>query len=435
MTKGAMADKKLILICMLVAAVAVLAFSPAYADTEPPTVSILSPMHGTSTSPSAVSNSPTGDGFKVQVSVWGDKAISSVAVEYCDGSDPNPDGCTWTSAAATQNDTYDCGTGCGVYEATLSPAQGNDYWLRASATSADGTGYSSDQRTGNDARYTYITLLEAKTGTGTLLARDNSSRLCMDCHKKIVSHSSQNTDTSYGNWQTVCLDCHTPHSTSNIYLIKEQFMTPNSGLKTVKFWNTTTLYNGSGAYVDGGASPPESTQAICQVCHTQTGGATPRWRNSGTTSTHFYDRECTECHFHDGGFKGSGDCNSCHGFPPKPGDGKDPIGGSGGKGAHVALNGAHVDEASLPAPDAATYGPGLTQCYVCHPMDDATHPQGDGAADIAIGVVNSFDGNGSYLPQFLGVPGESDNSTPKTCSNVNCHFGVETPRWSCPGDE
>ncbi len=63
-------------------------------------------------------------------------------------------------------------------------------------------------------------------------------------------------------------------------------------------------------------------------------------------------------------------------------------------------------------------------------MSDASHPENDKSVDIGFGfdIANRFDG--SVPVQYLGDP--TDNVTPKTCSNVNCHFGKETPQWDCP---
>jgi hypothetical protein len=65
-------------------------------------------------------------------------------------------------------------------------------------------------------------------------------------------------------------------------------------------------------------------------------------------------------------------------------------------------------------------------------MNDTSHPDGkmgDSQAEMGfVGVVNSFDTSGS--PTYGGDP--TEDTTPKTCSNVNCHFGKETPAWDCP---
>jgi predicted CxxxxCH...CXXCH cytochrome family protein len=202
--------------------------------------------------------------------------------------------------------------------------------------------------------------------------------------------------------------------------------------------------------------------------HTNGGtGLTPSWNDTtylGTTpltstdcnKCHYYDggQNCSGCHYVDteGDFVGTddvsfankelhidgtvtakGNCDSCHGFPPMPADGYSNINSTGGKGAHWAelTNGAHIDNGTLPAPDATSYSTALTQCYRCHPMSDSSHPENDGGADVQVrDDIYTFDGGS---PVYNGKQG-ADATIPKTCSNVSCHFGNETPRWSCPSD-
>ena len=121
------------------------------------------------------SKPPSGtNDFKVQVQVWNDVAWNSVTdyvnVGYCLDNPPgsvNPETCTftWTPNNTTPNGNYNCGTYCGIFDFTLSLTTGNNYFLIARAYSdADNlTGYSRDQRTGNDARYVYISVKAAKT--------------------------------------------------------------------------------------------------------------------------------------------------------------------------------------------------------------------------------------------------------------------------------
>ena len=292
--------------------IALIVVSGAYAAAPVPTVSIINPKPGTSTSPTIVSLSGA-DTFKAQVQVYDDLAITadSVKVGYYTGT--TPDTGTFTFVTAKLNSNYNCGgTKCGIYDATMTGlAAGTNYYLYAKADSADGTGESRQERTGNDARYVYISVKAKKTGTGNLAPRDESSQLCSDCHN-LKSHSSQTTDTGYKNWQTTCLECHIPHNTTNIFLIKNTIITPNSGSKAVVLWNTTG--DGDNSYVD--STPPGGTpNGVCQVCHTQTtGNDTIRWRNTGNSDTHYTaakgTKRCTVCHVHTGGFQPS--CIGCH---------------------------------------------------------------------------------------------------------------------------
>jgi hypothetical protein len=169
-------------------------------------------------------------------------------------------------------------------------------------------------------------------GSGQLLRRSFGSQICMDCHDAtaIQTHSSQATDSGYGNWAIDCLTCHTPHGTSNINLIREVIRTPNSGKRSVRFETKTGAVQdtanlaGVASYANedaGTAGSPAAVDGPCQVCHTKTqSGGTERWRNAtaGGNNDNHYDfgrptQQCTNCHSHAGGFSGGGGgCSGCH---------------------------------------------------------------------------------------------------------------------------
>ncbi len=384
----------------------------------PPTVSIINPAPGTKASPTAVSLREGTNDFKVQIQVWDDLSVTSVEVGYCEDTNGlvDPETCTFTFVTATINNNYDCGTGCGIYEANLSLNPGSRYYIYARATSNDGTGTSKDQRTyvtpDNNPMYIYINVLAPKTGTGTLLVRDLTSQLCIDCHN-VVSHSSQSLGTEYGNWQTVCFECHTPHSTRNIFLIRESILTPNSGTRTVTFYNKTGDALNSYAQSALGSN----TQGVCQVCHTQTtGNGVPRWRNTGNNDTAHYQspntQRCTDCHSHTRGFGVS--CNQCHGNPPPPL--ATPATGSTTAGAHQF----HVNSGY--------------QCSICHYNSvgsGSTHNNNT----ISLGFVGifgiydggSYDGQTSAYYQSTHSNTIVSNSGSKTCFNIYCHGGTMAP--------
>ncbi len=285
------------------------------ADGKPPTVSILNPKPGTASTPTIVSLRPSSNDFKVQIQVWDDVTITANTVQVGYYTGATPDSGTFTFVTASLNSNYDCGGNCGVYDAAISGLTPDvDYFLFARASSAEGTGESRQNRTGNNARYIAIRVVAAKAGTGMLLARDSSSQLCLDCHN-LPSHSSQAVGVKYENWQAVCLDCHTPHSTRNAYLVKETIITPMSGARVV------TLYSMTGDAVNSyvTASLGASTKGICQVCHTRTKNQSTlasRWTNTGNADASHYQspdtERCTACHKHDQGFQGTGTCLDCH---------------------------------------------------------------------------------------------------------------------------
>ena len=179
----------------------------------------------------------------------------------------------------------------------------------------------------------------------------------------------------------------------------------------------------------------------CSQCH----GSPPNVPPHNQTMTL---AQCALCHDHfnadgtlnnallhiDGLVQASGKCNTCHAYPPAPGDGyaylDAPV--SEGKGAHMKhiLNIAAAKGVVLD-PDNDTYGEGSAGivCGACHSNNPANHFSGTR-------VINFADGSAEYqfgagLPVYNGVPGISSNTKLKSCSNISCHFG-NTPGWQDP---
>jgi predicted CXXCH cytochrome family protein len=396
----------------------------------PPTVSIINPKPGTSASPAVISPTLTNNNFKVQIQVWNKVAdITGVAVGYYQGAAPDTGSWTW-GVNATLNSNYNCGTNCGIYDAVLSLA-GGDYYLMARAVStANGTGYSKDNRTGNNARYVYIRVGTKGAGTGMLLARDSSSQLCTDCHS-LKSHSSQSTGGKYQNWQLVCLECHLPHNTKNISLIKETITTPKSGSRSVVFYNSNTGDSTNNTYVNAAAAG--ATTGICQVCHTQTqsSGGLARWRNSGNLDIPHYQspnsQRCTTlCHTHENGFTHSGGsgCEKCHGheddWPGGPWYGTKKSHATHTENDSDDLRGPNItcadchDTANYPTfKDGATTLTATTVCDTCH------SPGGyfDGVNDSSMGAKLNWS-NGVYAAN------DRDLATGKEKWCISCHDNV-----------
>ncbi|MDH4100696.1 MAG: hypothetical protein OEV28_09015 [Nitrospirota bacterium] len=163
-------------------------------------------------------------------------------------------------------------------------------------------------------------------GDGKLLVRDNDNQICWDCHGGIKPHSSQYLSSKYGNWSLTCRQCHTPHNTNNIFLVKEKIKTPNSGTRPVDFrvsaGRDSSVPNAEYGYtnkVNPGYGP-------CETCHTKTrnpNNDSPRYRNTGSgpgDGSHknppFTTSPCIRCHDHKRGFSplstGNIACNICH---------------------------------------------------------------------------------------------------------------------------
>lgn len=223
-------------------------------------------------------------------------------------------GATTAMNAGNLNANYTCGTSCAVYQfpvVTTSLTNGPNY---ATVRATDGAGIVAQQ----SQPFVVNNASGAAAGAGTLLRRTSGSQLCIDCHA-LSTHSSQATSFKYGNWAMECSSCHTPHATTNIYLIRPSIVTPNSGSKPVSFRNTT------GVAANSFGTPQASGNGVnvCEVCHTKTkhADATPRARNSSPTDwTKHYSGDCRACHKHEAGFVGGGesggndDCIGCHKF-------------------------------------------------------------------------------------------------------------------------
>ncbi len=184
-----------------------------------------------------------------------------------------------------------------------------------------------------------------------------------------------------------------------------------TGDKTVKFFNTTL----SNSFADG-----DSTyDGICEVCHTQT-----FYNRNDPTGDHFHGvgENCTKCHAHTQGFKGTG-CNVCHGYPPVDGT---PTGGPDA----LANNPGTTGSTTAGAHDKHVNTKGI-DCAVCHYNSAGfglSHNNGP-PRDITIGF-SLFDGEylgGIYDGQTTAGYDSSEanttviNTGSMSCDNIYCH--------------
>jgi len=272
-------------------------------DDAAPTILVVAPRRGTVVG--------GVDRVKVQVYDAGGLAATTPFRWSVDG------GAQSTSVAVNSN--YACGADCSIYELDLDTTglTNGDHYLTVEVTDAGGNVARRDQA------FLVNNAGSRAGGGGLLLRRTHGGQLCTDCHA-LPTHSSQTTSTKYGNWAMGCLNCHTPHQTTNIYLVRESLTTPNSGTKTVLFHfddasggtNPGDLPGDNPAQLSflgdrSGANNTPYDDGICEACHTKTN----HWRNdtSGGDHSHNADKRCVECHAHDAGFTGGGGgCLGCH---------------------------------------------------------------------------------------------------------------------------
>ncbi len=418
----------------------------SYGDGTPgsllPVLAIMNPGNGASVSASAV---------KVQARVFSPKNASGGS-QLIDGSGTPPRVVTLSvDGGAAQAMTYSTKYGGTQYESGI--------WEPTTAGSVTiGTGPHTLQITATNASGTVksapitVTGYSSGTGDGRLLVRDNSSQLCNDCHAMPI-HSSETSGNAFGSWAVVCRDCHTPHSTTNIYVVRQSVTPPTitmpntapaEGSKPVIFYYKTP-------YTTGGKVG--ATTAICQGCHSRTTDSVgnPLFRNTytGIDTQHSRDasnnvQDCGACHSHSGGFpkpKAGVTCHDCHGQATPRADGmtsdkvppKDTCGNtvpaSGNLNNRV---GAHLKH--LPG-GGGTISAGVA-CSDCHVDPPArSHPPPDTencSATRALLTWGTLASGGGWTPTV--VPSYAAPS--QTCSSVYCHGNftrgatANTPTWN-----
>ncbi|WP_248357101.1 hypothetical protein [Anaeromyxobacter oryzae] len=366
------------------------AFAQPMGDPTPgtlaPLVVIVNPMDG----------GVVGQRIRVEARVQhplGLGAIASVRLSIA--------GASTSSIALVQNARYAGAGGSAIYEATVALLPGTST-LVATATDTEGRATTSA---------VVSVVANAGMGDGNLLVRDNSSQLCTACHV-LSDHGSETLGRAYGAWTTTCRDCHAPHGTRNVELIRETIKPPfvtgteAPPARPVRI-GTPTGYSAAGgvanpglaSFANGDGSGP------CQVCHTRTS----RWRSGGTPDAVHVGR-CGYCHRHEKGF--SGRCQDCHPTPPST-------------GAHAAHHGPNAPEPPFPT-DERPFG-----CGTCHPTSPDSH--GNGVEEIVLNPSIVLPGG----TQTTGA--QSSGSSTATSCLVACHYPLGAPApsqavtWSAAG--
>lgn len=265
-------------------------------------------------------------------------------------------------------------------------------------------------------------------------------------------HSSLSTGSSKhavdGGWgitggrygQFTCDTCH-QRSSGNIKRIRSVLPSapdtskgdfPGAG-GAISFLDAEDV-NNPAEFGSDDTAPRSSSNRICEVCHsydaTRANGVDRHAYDQAVDANHYDGEDCTKCHRHNSGFSAAGAaCNSCHGYPPAPGDGF-PYQGVEGKGAHLqhvnhlaALAGVTLDPATDTFGDANV----TKVCGACHDMAAVNHETSGGIRNIDFNGANTFQ-FGPNPPTYNGAVGVSSGTTPKTCSNINCHF-QDSPWW------
>ncbi|HEY6871662.1 MAG TPA: CxxxxCH/CxxCH domain-containing protein [Geobacteraceae bacterium] len=278
----------------------------------------------------------------------------------------------------------------------------------------------------SNALGTYPTRLTANL-TGSLnteckYCHDNGTRVATPAYRNMSTHFL----TKGGGQAMACNQCHDPHGSSNLYMIRTSINGQNitftddvNGLV-----NTTT------------------NQGLCQVCHTQTN----YWK-AGVPENNHPTTGCMSCHKHNaagGAFKPNTACDSCHGYPPAPRAVTSPVtfgvqsnwstakfeDYSGGGGAHLV--GAHIPATAKPSD-------GWANCALCHnggrtsttPYHIKALPIGTHINNVHVEVDPAYRFSDTSFIVYTGaklVNPPARNAT-GSCFNVSCHF-KPSPKWS-----
>jgi len=363
--------------------------------------------------------------------------------------------------ADSQVQAKDCGS-ChdGAQQGTTAPANHRDGTVEVYDTTAGDLGWDGAAKTCS----TTSCHIGTTPAWGTVITD------CTECHGQPPATGSHNKHFSSSFLDSANMGCGKCHDGA----VQGTTAPANHRDGTVEVYDTTpgdlgwtnpgcsTAYchsDGLGNYATTAPSWGVDTSTGCDFCHgyTDANGLHPPDNGSHPDPVNNVDN-CSVCHSQVNGTNDGfldatthidgtvqpgtgGSCDSCHGYPPTPGDNK----GGGGYTPHGEAKGAHaVHIAELEQREGVTLDPNndsfgsgamAAVCGTCHDLSvghmTGIHVDPSARADKKywFDPVNGPTYNG-VVDTSSGAP----DNIPKTCSNISCHF-TETPVWAEPGTE
>jgi hypothetical protein len=191
-------------------------------------------------------------------------------------------------------------------------------------------------------------------------------------------------------------DCTTCHSenTTNIKRVATTLTAPYGNWSTSKTTTLPVVFKNLTGFGKQTELRTSSTR-ICEVCHSKTSVHT--YQTTNATWTHNGNVDCTDCHFHNNSFIGSGDCVTCH--SKQQNTYRRQVAGTGGD-IDNGMASHHLKYATAITPN---------DCTICH--DQANHKTYSNGVSV---YLKNLDGGASAL-----YDGTTANNGEAAC--VSCH--------------
>jgi predicted CxxxxCH...CXXCH cytochrome family protein len=289
---------------------------------------------------------------------------------------------------------------------------------------------------------------EATVHSGGVTGRYNTSALAPTAFPAYGNTANYAASPGYQ-----CADCHNPHGTAKLAMVKPTLDGRLGGTSSPVA--VGPAFDSSASDLRGLDPTTAANDGVCDACHRSSGEVRPHPDTShpGNHNQGATGLSCVGCHDHKQSFVGT--CTGCHGNSTSGNWWPDGTAQNGSAypnrpGAHQQ----HID--AIYAVNAATLA-GTTPtdkknqtCVWCHPNPGASRSgtgeaahfeatwtapadlHGDGRAGAAASTYRTIAG---VAQAVQGTYNSSIAAGGKTCSAVDCHYRVATPTTGIPASD